>query len=159
MLSASKRNTCVLYVNSLILNINSAVTERGYEKRKSYTGPKWVSAGGFVESAFEGAFFEQEAAESAEVVEDSAAGSHVSGEFGEVEMNELQGFEAAGGTFGSGQRDVGFDLGQGFANGFCEERDVLVRTFDVIERSLGAMAHARPPDTLATCRCGHFIVT
>jgi hypothetical protein len=60
-----------------------------------------------------------------------------------IKQNELEGFPAAGGVVGARQRDIGFDLGDRDFNRFGQQRNVLVGTFDIVERSLGAMAHLR----------------
>jgi hypothetical protein len=99
------------------------------------------SASGLAIDFCESALFKQEAAESAKIVENPAAGSHLSFQFPQIEGNELQCLLAAVGAIGGGKCDIGFDFGEGQGYGFREEGDVFMGAFDVVERGLGAMAH------------------
>src|SRR5580698_7146055 len=122
---------------------------------------RWLS-GGLAVDLRQAPLLQEEAAQGAQVIENSAAGSHVTLQLVHIKKHKLKGFLAAVRAVGGRQRDVRLDFGERDFNGFGEESDVFVGTFDVVERSLGAMAHlqvssnAKCPGMCRLCRLSHF---
>jgi hypothetical protein len=91
----------------------------------------------------ETSFLQQEPAEGAQVIENPAAGSHMSFQLVHIKNNELKGFLAAIGVVHACQRKVSLSFSQSHIDRFREQRDVVVGALDIVERSLGAVAHLR----------------
>jgi len=60
-----------------------------------------------------------------------------------IENNELKGFLPAIGPVRACERKVSFSFVKSHIDRFREQRDVLVGALDIVERSLGAVAHLR----------------
>jgi hypothetical protein len=56
-------------------------------------------------------------------------------------MNQLKGFLAAIRAILAREFDIGLNLGERYLHRFRQQSYVFVGAFDVVERSLGAMAH------------------
>jgi hypothetical protein len=65
----------------------------------------------------------------------------MSAELIQFEMHQLESFYAAIGAIGSGERNVGFNLGQSDIYSLGKQPDVFVGTFNAVEGRLGAVAH------------------
>src|SRR5580658_4485066 len=86
---------------------------------------------------------QQEPAQGTQVIENPATGSHMSFQLIHIKNNELKGFLTAIGAIRACQRKVSLSFGQSHIDRFREQRDVFVGALDVVERSLGAVAHLR----------------
>ena len=90
---------------------------------RPYTCRKWLAElliRSLPENAFEASLVEQEAAQGTQVIQDAAAGGHVSGEFRKIEMDQLKSFLAAGRAVRTCHRDVCLHLGKRLVNGIGE---------------------------------------
>jgi len=88
-------------------------------------------------------FFQEKPAQSAKVVEYSAAGDDVPSQFGHVVEDKLKCFFAAVGAIVACEGYVRFHFRKSDLDGFTQQRDIFVGTVDIVKRSLGAVAHLR----------------
>jgi hypothetical protein len=106
------------------------------------TFSRWLS-GSLPVDPGETSFFQKEAAQSTKIVENPATRGHMPPQLIHIEKNELKSLFTAIRTVDAGERNVSFDFGKSDLYCFGKQVDVFVGTFDVVERSLGAMAHRR----------------
>jgi hypothetical protein len=103
--------------------------------------------GSLAHGAGERALFEQQTAESAEVVQDAAAGCNVAFQLCEFEVYELKGLLAAFRAVGAGKGNVGLYIRKGLSDCIGQHGDILMRAFNVVERGfqsmIPGMAHGR----------------
>jgi len=90
-----------------------------------HTLQKWL-IGSLPPGSFEAPLIEQQATQSAKVVQDTAAGRHVTRKLAQIEMNKLQSLFAPVRPVGSGERNVGLHFGEGLLYRVSEERDILM---------------------------------
>src|ERR1035438_5196581 len=105
---------------------------------------------------------QQQAPQTAQIVQDAPAAGDVKVELSEVVGHQEEPFFTAVRPVTLGCGDLFFHVAAGFVYGFGEHTHILVRTLDTIERRFGFLAHNtafRPPAPAggpAKIRCSSF---
>jgi hypothetical protein len=89
----------------------------------------------------QGPLFKQQSAQTAQIVQDSAACIHMRREFIELEDDQMEGFFAAFWNVGPDEGDFVFDFGKRKGYSVSQESHIFVGALDVVEGSFGVMAH------------------
>jgi len=87
---------------------------------------------------------QEQAPQTAQIVQDAPAAGDMKVELGEVVGNQEESFFTAVRTILLGRGDFFFHVAPGFIHGFGKHPNILVRPLDTVKRRFGFVAHIPP---------------